>query len=293
MIRMTLPGLTEFADINLLFIEVARARPDMFYEDIRIDSVYGGFPGSMLAGGRNNVGERLNIDSVAARIARYNDLGVGCNATFSNQLASPQTLEGSPYDQALLEVLAAGEGNGVILYSDELAEAVRARYPRLAIIASTTKSLTEKAAVDAACGLYDRVVLEYNLTHDEEFISRAAHPEKLEVMVNEYCTLGCPYRDAHYRAVSQAQLRGVEADFPCRHEPAPQAFGFLQGLVEGDVFLKNADIRRYRDEYGVGTFKIVGRGLARYDIVDSYLYYLVRPECWYEFRDFMIHHDFF
>ena len=42
----------------------------------------------------------------------------------------------------------------------------------------------------------------------------------------------------------------------------------------------------------VGSFKIVGRGLSRYDVIDSYLYYLVKPEHWYEVRDYLIHRSY-
>ena len=265
----------------------------MFFDDVIVESVYGSFPGSRLSGGRNNAGEAWPIEFVRARIERYNSLGVGCNVTFSNQFVDGDSLEENPFDKEILESLACGSGNGVILYSDELARSIRATFPSLVLIASTTKGLRTVEETDDACGIYHRVVLDYNHSKDEAFFAGLSHPQKAEVMVNEYCTLGCAYRDDHYRAVSEAQLRGEEADFPCHNAMVPQAYGFLNGLVEGDVFLRNADIRRYHDKFSIGSFKIVGRGLSRYDVVDSYLYYLIKPEFWYEIRDFMIHHDFF
>ena len=56
MIRYTIPGMTEFPDLCLLFCSLWRKQPDMFFPDVAIESVYGGFPGSQLGGGRNNVG---------------------------------------------------------------------------------------------------------------------------------------------------------------------------------------------------------------------------------------------
>lgn len=297
MINYTIPGLTECLDIDLLFLEIRKARPDMFYDDVQTESVYGGFPGCRLGGGRNNEGEPWPLAMVQQRIERFNALGVACNVTFSNQFANACSLGDNRYDRQVLEVLAdsagAGAANGVIVYDDGLARAIRHEFPSLRLIASTTKSLVDVDAIETAFHRYDRVVLDYNLTHDEASIAQLSQPEKLEIMVNEYCTLQCEFRDAHYRAVSAAQLRGEQADFPCSHATAPQAYGFLSGLINGNVFLRNEDIRRYRDDLGIGSFKIVGRGLARYDVVDSYLYYLVKPEAWYEIRDFMIHHDFF
>ena len=58
------------------------------------------------------------------------------------------------------------------------------------------------------------------------------------------------------------------------------------------MFLKNDQIHHYANDLGVGSFKIVGRGLSRYDVIDSYLYYLVKPEHWYEVRDYLIHRNY-
>lgn len=287
----TIPGMTEFADICLLFASLAQKRPEMFFPDAVIESVYGGFPGSRLCGGRNNIGPQMPPEQVSSVIARYNNIGVGCNVTFTSQHATVEDLSLSLYDRMILDALAAGEGNGVIVYQDSLAEWINAHYPDLTLVASTTKELQTVEETCALSGLYDRAVLNYNLTHDAAALACAPAPSFLEVMVNEYCTLGCPYRKAHYADVSLCQYEGRQSCFACRHEPAPQAYGFMQGLVDGDVFLKNKQVRMLAAR-GYEHFKIVGRGLARYDLVDSLLYYLVQPDCWYELRDFLIHHNY-
>lgn len=296
MLNYTLPGMIEHNDLLSFFIEINAAHSDMFFDDVCLASVYGGFRGSKLCGGRTNGGAAYKVEQVTALIERYNEVDVACNATFSNMFATAQTLEESAFDLAICETLEAGARsgvpNGAILYSDELAEELRERFSHITLIASTTKGLSSAEQVEEACERYDRVVLDYNRTHDEAFIGALSSPEKIEVMVNEYCTPGCPFREEHYRQVSLAQLEGNACSFQCRHEPGPQAYGFLQGLIEGDVFLKNADARDLHENYGIEHFKIVGRGLERYDIVDSLLYYLVQPDCWYEIRDFLVHHDY-
>lgn len=297
MVSYTLPGLTEFSDLNLLFLSFYRDARDIFFDDIAIESVYGGFPGSPLCGGRNNIGERISLVDVEKRLARYRDLGVACNVTFTNQLATADAIECDAYGRRILSLLdeqsTDGElPNGVILYADAMNEYAQSTHPRLRRISSTTKQLPSPEATNREIDAFDRVVLNYNFTHDEQAISAVEHPEKLEVMANEYCTLGCPYRSAHYRATSESQIKGVPCSFECKHKPAPQAWGFLNGLIEGDVFLKNDQIRHYANDLGVGSFKIVGRGLSRYDVIDSYLYYLVKPEHWYEVRDYLIHRNY-
>ncbi len=291
-IRYTIPGMTEFPDICLLFCGLWRKQPDMFFPDVTIESVYGGFPSSRLGGGRNNAGPQMEAAQVSEMIGRYNELGIGCNATFTSQHASCADLAEGGYERMLLEALAAGQGNGAILWSDELAACVHRDFPSLALVASTTKELPDVAQTEALLGLYDRAVLEYNIVHDPAELARITRPEGLEIMVNEYCTLHCPHRREHYADVSLCQHEGRVSSFACRHDPAPQAYGFMQGLVDGEVFLKNAEMRAIAKERGVEHFKIVGRGLERYDVVDALLYYLVQPDCWYEVRDFLVRHHY-
>ena len=112
----------------------------------------------------------------------------------------------------------------MILYTDAMDEYVRSTHPRLRRISSTTKQLPSVEATNREIDDFDRVVLNYNLTHDEQAVSSIDHPEKLEVMANEYCTLGCPYRAEHYRATSESQIKGAPCAFGCKHKPAPQAW---------------------------------------------------------------------
>lgn len=295
MIKMTLPGITEFSDINLLFLSFYRDARDIFLDDVTLDSVYGGFFGSRLCGGRNSFGARMPLDEVERLIGRYNSLGVACNATFTNQFVDVELIASDEYGRDLLALLASANtdiANGIILHSDTLDEYVRAEFSALTRISSTTKELDSVRATNVELECFDRVVLNYNFTKDEGVIQEIDYRERLEVMANEYCSLNCPYRKEHYAQTSYDQLRGKPSGFLCKHTPEPQAFSFLAGLIEGSVFLKNADICRYAADYGIRYFKIVGRGLARYDIIDSYLYYLVKPEHWYEVRDYLIHRNY-
>ena len=79
MVSYTLPGMTEFPNLNLLFLSFYRDARDIFFDDVAIESVYGGFPGSPLCGGRNNLGETISLGDVEKCLARYRNLGVACN----------------------------------------------------------------------------------------------------------------------------------------------------------------------------------------------------------------------
>lgn len=313
--KMTLPGMTEHPDLNFLFLKFYRDARDIFFDDVELESVYGGFPGSKLCGGRNSFGVRMPLDEIERLVDRYNALGVACNVTFTNQFADDGLIDSDGYSRAIMDLFARlgeprtvarvpfpgletgtceeeGVRNGIVLYTDALENYVKAHYAGLMLISSTTKGLDTASAVNADLKRFDRVVLNYNFTKSSSFVCQIEERARLEIMVNEYCSLACPHREEHYAQTSRDQMRGKPSGFICRHEPEPQALGFMAGLVEGSVFLKNAEIRCYVEDYGIRHFKIVGRGLARYDVVDSYLYYLIKPEHWYEVRDYLIHHGY-
>lgn len=44
------------------------------------------------------------------------------------------------------------------------------------------------------------------------------------------------------------------------------------------VIFTDQEVRDLHDEYGIGYFKIVGRGVAFQTVLEAYAYYLVRPE---------------
>ena len=44
------------------------------------------------------------------------------------------------------------------------------------------------------------------------------------------------------------------------------------------VIFTDREVRDLHDEYGIGYFKIVGRGVAFQTVLEAYAYYLVRPE---------------
>lgn len=308
--------MTEFSDVNFLFLSFYRDAREIFLDDVELESVYGGFPGCRWCGGRGSHGVPLSLDEIRGLVERYNGFGIACNATFSNQFLDEEMIAHDRYGNIALALLAkAGQDtsedhseienrqegldkstdrvkNGVILYSEKLFKYIRNRFPKLVCISSTTKELVVIDDINAELEQFDRVVLDYNLTKRESTIQKLDRLENLEVMVNEYCSLGCPYRKSHYEQTSLDQISGSPSRFECRHKPEPQAFGFLAGLLEGEVFLRNADMRHYAADYGIEHFKIVGRDLARYDIIDSYLYYLIKPEYWYEIRDYLIHRSY-
>ena len=57
MIRYSLPDFTRHLRLNLMMVDFMRKSPEVFWDDIRISSLYGSFPGCIMNGGRYFVGE--------------------------------------------------------------------------------------------------------------------------------------------------------------------------------------------------------------------------------------------
>lgn len=292
MLRYTIPGMTEFSEIILLMLSFQRDAPELFYDDVKIESVYGGFPSSSFCGGRCSTGLAMPLSDVEAMVNCYNDLGVDCNVTFSNQLLDETAINGDEYSRQILRLLDNDAGNGVILYSEALDTYVRSEHPSLKRISSTTKCLKDTSVIQKELARFDRVVLDNDIAHNPDALSVLRDRDKLEVMVNEYCVLGCPHREEHYRVISENQLVGSADSFVCRQKATPQAFGFCSGMMDGKGFFHIHDVSELSRRFSIHHFKIVGRGLDRYDLIDSILYYLIRPEHWYSVRDYLVHRGY-
>lgn len=272
-INYTLPDFTVGLKRNLVFAQLMRDCPQFFFDDVRIQSVYGCFPGCIVNGGRAFVREPYSARQIEATFEALDGQGIAARLTFTNMLVEERHLE-DPYFNLILDA-AADHGAGVIVYSDLVDAYVRARHPRMERTLSTTREILDAAELNRALGAFDLVVLNYNKNKDLPFLDQVEHPERLEVMANELCNPGCPHRNEHYLHNSRDQLAGTVTEFR-RCDLGGKDFFKL--APTSPTILTNDDVRTLHGRYGVPRFKIVGRGVAPDVNLESYLYYLVRPE---------------
>lgn len=272
-INYTLPDFTVGLKRNLVFAQLMRDCPQFFFDDVRIQSVYGCFPGCIVNGGRAFVREPYSARQIEATFEALDGQGIAARLTFTNMLVEERHLE-DPYFNLILDA-AADHGAGVIVCSDLVDAYVRARHPRMERTLSTTREILDAAELNRALGAFDLVVLNYNKNKDLPFLDQVEHPERLEVMANELCNPGCPHRNEHYLHNSRDQLAGTVTEFR-RCDLGGKDFFKL--APTSPTILTNDDVRTLHGRYGVPRFKIVGRGVAPDVNLESYLYYLVRPE---------------
>lgn len=272
-INYTLPDFTVGLKRNLVFAQLMRDCPQFFFDDVRIQSVYGCFPGCVVNGGRAFVREPYSARQIEATFEALDGQGIAARLTFTNMLVEERHLE-DPYFNLILDA-AADHGAGVIVCSDLVDAYVRARHPRMERTLSTTREILDAAELNRALEEFDLVVLNYNKNKDLAFLDQVEHPERLEVMANELCNPGCPHRNEHYLHNSRDQLAGTVTEF---RRCDLSGKDFFKLAPTSPTILTNDDVRTLHGRYGVPRFKIVGRGVAPDVNLESYLYYLVRPE---------------
>lgn len=270
-ITYTLPDFTQSLGLNLFFVRLLRERPELCRPGVEIDSIYGCFPSCALNGGRALVQKRYTPERIEQTYRLLDEYGLTARLTLTNMMAGKEQLE-DPYTRQILE-LGARHGAEAIVYSDEVAEHVRKRYG-MATVLSTTRAITSVEEFNRACHSHKLAVLDYSVHKDRTFLGGLKHPDKAEVMVNEFCVPGCPHRHAHYLHISSDQARDQLTSFECLANKAD----FFNHRTGHPVIFTADEVRALSRDYGIRHFKIVGRGVPFATQLEALSYYLVRPE---------------
>jgi collagenase-like PrtC family protease len=272
MILYTLPDFVNGLRRNIFFIRLINSHPAFFKEGIRIDSVYGCFPGCIMNGGRTFIRERYTKAQMEGVFSLLEAHGVKVRLTLTNMLIKEEHLQ-DEYFRSMMDC-ARGHDVEVIVHSDLLSKHITQHYGFKQVL-STTKRLGDIGGLNQATRSYDYVVLDYNRNKDRAFIDLIEDKDRIEVMVNEFCRPGCPHRAAHYRHNSKDQLDGVIRPFRNCDAGAAE---FFAHAPDHPVILTDDQVRALHDECGINNFKIVGRGIPFETVLESYVYYLLKPE---------------
>lgn len=257
-------------------MNMMKSYPEYFNEGYVIGSAYGTFPGAIWNGGRAVIGltPKAQIQSI---LDIYNQRNIPVRFTWTNTLIG----EKECYDTYcnLIMRLADNGLNQVLVNSPALEKYLRENYPSFKMISSTTKRITDRdRLLEEFEKDYFLVVLDYDLNHDEEVLRQivdSGNAGRCEILVNEVCYPGCPKRKEHYEQQSRLQLEyDTVTTFPCPNIQTPRKFS---ECMNRPAFIKDTEIGSYI-ERGFRQFKIAGRGMPEEYLIESYLYFLVRPE---------------
>ena len=273
-----LPGLFEFCELYRAFLPLFYGHRDWFYDWCEIASVYGAPADCLWGGGRVGFGE-ARPEEAAALLRQY---GVSARLTFSNSLLRKEHLS-DPKCNALCRLFenSGPVQNGVILSSDLLLRYLQREYPGFYFVSSTTKVLTDFAALQAELdrGEFRYVVPDFRLNRafDRLCALPAAQKEKLEFLCNECCWFDCPDRKACYENVSRKNLGEDCAEHRCVSPNAARGYRFSDAM-RNPGFIGLADMRERFLPAGFSQFKLEGRSLGSAVVLEFLLYYLTKPE---------------
>lgn len=270
-VNFYLPDFYTNFRLIIMLADLMKQSPEFFFDDIKIGAVYGCFPGSIWNGGRVVLGSctKQEINYV---ITELNNRDIAVRFTFTNPLLEKQHLFDT-FCNLCLELGNNGK-NEVLVNSLLLEDFIRKMYPNYPILSSTTKCIKNIEAIHQELEKdYALVVLDSAMNNTEELFT-LKHKEKIELIANHYCQDDCPLRKEHYNAVGKCQLEFSEVDFPACNNINRDFYQVMQNrsfITTNDIF------GRYR-ACGFVNFKLDGRGFNKYKVLESFVYYLVKPE---------------
>ena len=271
MLNFYLPDFYNNASLICFIDDLMKHAPQWFYEDVRIGAAYGSFPGAIWNGGRVVWGLEHREDMIKI-IKNYNDRGIAVRYTFTNPLIDERYVD-DRYCNMILDISNNGL-NEVIVNTPALEEHIRKNYPEYKLISSTTKCLENLDAIKEELNKdYYLVVTDSSLNNTDTLFSLEPK-DKIEVLVNHYCQDHCPNRQRHYHQIGKAQLEYTYLDFPeCKFT----ARNFYK-IMENRSFITTDLLFGKYKEAGFKHFKVDGRAHAPRNVIESFLYYLVKPE---------------
>ncbi len=279
--RFHIPDFTYHGELNLNMIDLLKEHPEYFYDDIEIASCFGCFPSSLWNGGRA-FGGNLAIKQMIDIIKAFNSRNVPLRFTFTNPTITKDDLD----DVNCNNICKLGHNgyNEAICFSPELEEYVRATYPKYPIISTTCKEIRDIDGLIAELEKdYKLVVLDYNWNNDFEKLAQIPeqYRERCEILINPYCTPNCPRRGEHYRQLGMLQramceIPGLDPNKTNVMKCANSNYNFYQ-VSEYSTFVPRENLTKYM-ELGFNNFKIEGRAISAVNVIESYMYYMVKPE---------------
>ena len=281
-----IPDFINHFYLNAILIKTMQFFPEYFHDGLKIGSVFGNFGGCVWNGGRY-FGGNTDMEAVKAVSKAFNDKGIPLRFTLTNPLIKKEHL-GDGFSNKMLRTANNGF-NEVIVMSPLLEEYIRENYPEYKITSSTCKQIENMDGVlEELKKDYKYVVLDYNFNNKFELLEQIPQEERsrCEILVNACCQPNCPRRGEHYRQIGQEQINEWEHKKNMLNK-APYKWQDFQcgatrlNLYETVSHATHVTPRDILEKYvpaGFVNFKIEGRTMPDTNLLETYVYYMVKPE---------------
>ena len=266
-VNFVLPNLFNNYYINKFFIELKNSNPNYFYENFIISQVYGTIPYSIW--GINNTRKYAPLKNINQIFDFYYQNKLSVNLLFENNFLQEEHL----YDTYSNSVLQIGhkKGNYVTVASDILEEYIKKNYPKFKIIKIANKNGLGR----------NNIFLESRLNNQLDNL-KIKYKSNTYLMLNPLCIGNCPLYDFHREYISKEQLNYNEDNlFLC---PLENDLSFYSSFKNPD-FISLTKLKELKNK-GYNHFVInnailnrsVNKNYTNIDLIESYIYYLIKPE---------------
>ena len=288
--RFHLPNFSGCFKLNLLYAELLKRHPEFFREGVEIASVYGVFPPCLWNGGRSQGGyaDKAFMKTV---IKEFNSRGIPLRFTFTNLMLEKKHLSDERCNTMLH--LAKNGPNGVIVASPLLEEYIRRDFPQMPLTSSTCKRLNSAEALTAELAKdYRIVVADYDLNNRFDILEALPRKQDVELLVNACCTPECPSRMQHYQDIGMQQIAFCEhikkspqvpfdlaAHDPHNFRSCPYSKRNIFAIRDLKTHISPEAIWEKYTPLGFEQFKIEGRTASIPNLIETYMYYMAKPEC--------------
>ena len=286
--RFHLPGIYTHFKFNLIFATVLEQFPQ-YFRDVEIASFYGAFPQSIWNGGRTQEG-LCDKKYVKMVLNAFNEKGIPVRFTFTNPALEKKHLNDKFCNMVMS--LANNGLNEAIVVSPILEDYIRKNYPNFKLTSSTCKRLDDGERLAAELEKdYSIVVVDYDLNNKFDILEKLPHKDKCEFLVNSNCRPACPNRAQHYYNVGVQQINYANHMRKYPDQPYdPITFGdgkdqncpfFTRNIFDVRNLSTNIKPDDIWDKYlpmGFNQFKIEGRTAWLFNLIETYVYYMAKPE---------------
>lgn len=285
-VKFHLPGLRHNYPLNMLLVSLLETKPEVFREGVEISSFFGEFPLSLWNGGRYSRGDQCDVEFIKAVIKNINEHGIPIRYTYTNPTITEEELNDS-YCNFCMK--AADNGmNEVLVVSPILEKYIRDKYPGYKINSSTCKEIRDIDGLNAELDKdYALVVLDYNLNNQFDILEQIKDKKRCEILVNACCTPNCQRRGAHY--VAMAEMQRIELanrklppeerkEIPPSWDCHCEGMNTIHNIQDFPTFVSPEAIWEKYVPMGFENFKIEGRTSNIFQILDTYVFYLIKPE---------------
>lgn len=247
-VKFTISGLLQCFFINRLFLILMKKAPEYFKEGYRITTVSGSFPYSIWS--RYREIKYINVSTISTIIKFYNSINISVNLNFENSQIKEEDLKDT-FSNLILNI-AHNEKNSLICASKLLENYIRENYPLFKII-NNDDTITLNPLCDTNCKYY-HIHREYL---DKEQINFYKKSKLFLCPLNPDLCFYDLQKNKNF--ISNEKLE----DYIKK--------GFYNFKIEENLISKNVDI-----DYSI------------YDIIESYVYYLIKPEQFNNVRNYIL-----